>query len=57
MNDETKTAGKEKKGDAVINIKGLAKSFGKNDVLKDVNLELHKEENLVNLVNQEPGNR
>ena len=32
---------------SVIKITGLAKSFGSNEVLKDINLELHKEENLV----------
>ncbi len=31
----------------VINIKGLKKSFGDNNVLKDFNLELHKGDNLV----------
>ncbi len=33
--------------DTVIKITGLAKSFGTHEVLKDINLELHKEENLV----------
>jgi phospholipid/cholesterol/gamma-HCH transport system ATP-binding protein len=33
--------------EVVIKIKGLAKSFGKNEVLKDINLELDRGENVV----------
>lgn len=39
--------GKTKSTEKVIDIKGLNKSFGTLDVLKDVNLELFKGENLV----------
>jgi phospholipid/cholesterol/gamma-HCH transport system ATP-binding protein len=35
------------KGEVVIAIKGLKKSFGKKDVLKDINLELKRGENIV----------
>lgn len=34
-------------GDVVIRIEHLKKSFGDNEVLKDINLELHKGENVV----------
>lgn len=34
-------------GDVVIDIQHLKKSFGRNEVLKDINLELHKGENLA----------
>jgi phospholipid/cholesterol/gamma-HCH transport system ATP-binding protein len=34
-------------GDVVIRIEHLKKSFGDNEVLKDINLELHKGENIV----------
>jgi len=37
----------EKKQETVISIRGLKKSFGGNDVLKDINLEVHKGENIV----------
>jgi phospholipid/cholesterol/gamma-HCH transport system ATP-binding protein len=40
-------SGAQKKADPVISIKGLKKSFGKKQVLKDINLELHRGENLV----------
>ncbi len=46
MDQENKT-GKVSKGEAVIEIRSLAKSFGSNEVLKDINLDLKKEENLV----------
>jgi len=36
-----------KKGEVVISIKGLKKSFGKKHVLTDINLEVHKGENVV----------
>jgi phospholipid/cholesterol/gamma-HCH transport system ATP-binding protein len=35
------------KDEVVIAIKGLKKSFGKKDVLKDINLEVHRGENVV----------
>jgi phospholipid/cholesterol/gamma-HCH transport system ATP-binding protein len=35
------------RGEVVIAIKGLKKSFGKKDVLKDINLELKRGENIV----------
>ncbi|HEX9980261.1 MAG TPA: ABC transporter ATP-binding protein [Flavobacterium sp.] len=38
---------KEVKKDTVIDIKNLRKQFGGNDVLKNLTLQLHKEENLV----------
>ena len=37
----------KEKDNAVISIKGLKKSFGKKDVLKDINLELKRSENIV----------
>jgi len=37
----------ESKRETVISIKGLKKSFGSKDVLKNINLELHKGENVV----------
>jgi phospholipid/cholesterol/gamma-HCH transport system ATP-binding protein len=37
----------EAKGEKIIEIKGLKKSFGKKVVLKDINLEVHKGENVV----------
>lgn len=37
----------ESKRETVISIKGLKKSFGSNDVLKNINLEVHKGENVV----------
>ncbi|MES2109421.1 MAG: ATP-binding cassette domain-containing protein [Bacteroidota bacterium] len=37
----------ESKREVVISIRGLKKSFGGNDVLKDINLEVHKGENIV----------
>ena len=47
MSNTTKSKIKGGEQEAVIKINGLAKSFGANEVLKDINLELHKEENLV----------
>jgi len=37
----------EKKSEVVIHIKGLKKSFGEKEVLKNVNLDVHKGENVV----------
>jgi phospholipid/cholesterol/gamma-HCH transport system ATP-binding protein len=37
----------EKKKEVVIFIKGLKKSFGEKDVLKNINLELKRGENVV----------
>jgi phospholipid/cholesterol/gamma-HCH transport system ATP-binding protein len=37
----------KKKSEVVIAIKGLKKSFGKKDVLKDINLEVKRSENVV----------
>jgi len=53
MEKESVKAGTEKKqpsksnNEVVIAIKGLKKSFGKKDVLKDINLEVKKGENVV----------
>ncbi len=47
MSAETTTESTASGNGSVIKISGLAKSFGSNEVLKDINLELHKEENLV----------
>ena len=44
---EKKEATKKPKQEAIIVIKGLKKSFGKKDVLKDINLEVGRGENLV----------
>ncbi|MGN6181601.1 MAG: ABC transporter ATP-binding protein [Mucilaginibacter sp.] len=44
---EHKQKAAEKKGEVVIDIKGLKKSFGKKEVLKDINLQVHKGENVV----------
>jgi phospholipid/cholesterol/gamma-HCH transport system ATP-binding protein len=41
------SAEKSNKKEVVISIKGLKKSFGKNNVLKDINLELKRGENIV----------
>ncbi|MGZ3754853.1 MAG: ABC transporter ATP-binding protein [Mucilaginibacter sp.] len=41
------TAEKANNKEVVISIKGLKKSFGKNQVLKDINLELKRGENIV----------
>ena len=46
MSQENNT-GKVSDSGAVIEIRSLAKSFGSNEVLKDINLDLNKEENLV----------
>ena len=49
-NDETKTApGRQavNKEEIVIAIKGLKKSFGTKEVLKDINLDVHRGENVV----------
>jgi phospholipid/cholesterol/gamma-HCH transport system ATP-binding protein len=37
----------EKKGEVIIHIKGLKKSFGENMVLKNINLDVRKGENVV----------
>jgi phospholipid/cholesterol/gamma-HCH transport system ATP-binding protein len=42
-----KAAPEKSKGEVVINITHLKKSFGKKEVLKDINLEVHRGENLV----------
>jgi phospholipid/cholesterol/gamma-HCH transport system ATP-binding protein len=44
---EKKEPTKKPKSDVIIQIKGLKKSFGKKDVLKDINLEVDRGENLV----------
>jgi phospholipid/cholesterol/gamma-HCH transport system ATP-binding protein len=44
---EHKQKAAEKQGEVVIDIKGLKKSFGKKEVLKDINLKVHKGENVV----------
>ncbi|MHB8206123.1 ABC transporter ATP-binding protein [Mucilaginibacter sp.] len=44
---EKKEAAKEPKKEAVIVIKGLKKSFGKKNVLKGINLEVDRGENVV----------
>jgi len=44
---EHKQKAAEKQGEVVIDIKGLKKSFGKKEVLKDINLRVHKGENVV----------
>ena len=44
---EQKKTPEKSKGEVVISIKHLKKSFGKKDVLKDINLEVHRGENLV----------
>ena len=44
---ELKKKTSEKKAEVVIVIKGLKKSFGKKEVLKNINLEVHKGENVV----------
>ncbi len=52
METKEKTTEKHSKSSAskdetVIHIKGLKKSFGSKDVLKDINLELKRGENVV----------
>lgn len=50
MNDtlvQEKTTQAPAEDDVVIRIEHLKKSFGDNEVLKDINLELHKGENIV----------
>jgi len=49
MEHEDKQGGKpaSKKEDIVIHIKGLKKSFGTNEVLKDINLDVKRGENVV----------
>jgi phospholipid/cholesterol/gamma-HCH transport system ATP-binding protein len=44
---EHKKATTKPKNEVVISIKGLKKSFGKKQVLTDINLEVHKGENVV----------
>ena len=44
-NDQKQTP--QSKKEVVISIKGLKKSFGEKDVLKDINLELKRGENIV----------
>lgn len=45
--ETTVPAEKANSKEVVISIKGLKKSFGKNQVLKDINLELKRGENIV----------
>jgi len=44
---EQKKAASKPKAEVVISIKGLKKSFGKKHVLTDINLEVHRGENVV----------
>ena len=44
---EQKKAASKLKDEVVISIKGLKKSFGKKHVLTDINLEVHRGENVV----------
>jgi len=44
---QSKAPAKSPKKEVVIAIKGLKKSFGKKEVLKDINLEVHAGENVV----------
>ena len=44
---EQKKAASKPKSEVVISIKGLKKSFGKKHVLTDINLEVHRGENVV----------
>lgn len=44
---EHKKATSKPKSEVVISIKGLKKSFGKKQVLTDINLEVHRGENVV----------
>lgn len=46
VKEQKKTAPKPK-SEVVISIKGLKKSFGKKQVLTDINLEVHRGENVV----------
>ena len=46
VKEQQKTASKTK-NEVVISIKGLKKSFGKKHVLTDINLEVHRGENVV----------
>lgn len=41
------TASRAKKAETVIHIKGLVKAFGDNQVLRNINLEVHRGENVV----------
>lgn len=43
----TKAASPEKKGELVIHIEGLKKSFGSKEVLKNINLDVRRGENVV----------
>jgi len=43
----TKSKSSSVKGETVIHIKGLKKSFGSNDVLKNINLDIKRGENVV----------
>ncbi|WP_461449217.1 ABC transporter ATP-binding protein [Mucilaginibacter sp.] len=45
--EERKQVPEKSKEEIVINIKHLKKSFGKKEVLKDIDLEVHKGENVV----------
>jgi phospholipid/cholesterol/gamma-HCH transport system ATP-binding protein len=47
MEKDTEKAADNNMADIVIEIKGLKKSFGEKEVLKDINLELKKSENVV----------
>jgi phospholipid/cholesterol/gamma-HCH transport system ATP-binding protein len=42
-----KKPAEKKKGEVVIHIKGLKKFFGEKEVLKNINLDVHKGENVV----------
>lgn len=44
---EQEKAASKRKSEVVISIKGLKKSFGKKQVLTDINLEVHRGENVV----------
>lgn len=44
---EVKKKPSAKKDEVVIHIKGLKKSFGSKEVLKDINLDVHRGENVV----------
>jgi phospholipid/cholesterol/gamma-HCH transport system ATP-binding protein len=47
VKEHRKKAAAEKKGEKVIEIKHLKKSFGTKEVLKDINLEVYRGENIV----------
>jgi phospholipid/cholesterol/gamma-HCH transport system ATP-binding protein len=47
VKEHKQQAAADKKGEVVIDIKGLKKSFGTKEVLKDINLIVHRGENIV----------